>query len=115
MPGGVFCGTTVVPGGGASGLRLHTARRRHALPWRQWTVGGRQQAALRQFRHFLFVVELLLLLLLTAAGMLPGGRGAGSEKILPICACAGGANEMVAAATRAANPVKAMVRNISRL
>ena len=44
-----------------------------------------------------------------------GGRGAGSEKILPICARAGGASEIVVAATRAARPVRAMVRNISQL
>src|SRR3978361_240873 len=43
------------------------------------------------------------------------GRGAGSEKILPICACAGGASEIAVAANRAAKPVRAMVRNISRL
>src|ERR1700712_5820287 len=47
--------------------------------------------------------------------MAPGGRGAGSEKILPICARAGGASEIVVAANRAAKPVRAMVRNISRL
>jgi hypothetical protein len=35
--------------------------------------------------------------------MLPGGRGAGSEKILPICACAGDASGIVAAAMKAAN------------
>ena len=38
----------------------------------------------------------------------------GSEKILPICARAGGASEIVVAATRAAKPVRTMVRNISR-
>ena len=48
-------------------------------------------------------------------GMAPGGRSGGSEKILPICACAGGASEIVVAAIRAAKPVRAMVRNISRL
>ena len=48
------------------------------------------------------------------AGILPGGRGAGSEKMLPICARAGGASEIVVAASRAAKPVRAMVRNISR-
>src|SRR6478736_575363 len=47
--------------------------------------------------------------------MAPGGRSGGSEKILPICARAGGASEIVVAATRAAKPVRAMVRNISRL
>jgi hypothetical protein len=47
--------------------------------------------------------------------MLPGGRGSGSEKILPICARAGGASEIAVAASKAARPVRAMVRNISRL
>src|SRR6188474_2541845 len=47
--------------------------------------------------------------------MAPGGRSGGSEKILPICACAGGASEVVVAAIRAARPVRAMVRSISRL
>ena len=94
-------------------LRLHRSGRRHALPRRR-TVGRRQQPAARQFRHF-FVVVGRLLLRLAAAGMAPGGRGGGSEKILPICACAGGASEIVVAATRAAKPVRAMVRNISRL
>ena len=46
-------------------------------------------------------------------GMLPGGRCTGSEKIVPICARAGGAAKIVVAATRAAKPVRAMVRNIS--
>ena len=92
-------------------LRLHGARRRHALPRRR-TVRRRQQAAARQFRH-LFVVVGRLLLLLLPRGMVPGGRGGGSEKILPICARAGGASEIVEAATRAAKPVRAMVRNIS--
>ena len=41
-------------------LRLHRSRRRHALPRRR-TVRRRQQAALRQFRHFFFVVGLRLL------------------------------------------------------
>ena len=36
-------------------LRLHRAGRRHALPRRR-TIGRRQQAAPRQFRHFLVVV-----------------------------------------------------------
>src|ERR1700692_185604 len=48
-------------------------------------------------------------------GIFPGGRGDGSEKILPICARAGGASEIVVAARRAAKPVRAMVRSISRL
>jgi hypothetical protein len=48
-------------------------------------------------------------------GILPGGRGGESEKIVPICARAGGASENVAAAMMAAKPVRAMVRNISRL
>src|ERR1044072_9907994 len=47
--------------------------------------------------------------------MAPGGRSGGSEKILPICACAGGASEVVVAAIRAARPVRAMVLSISRL
>src|SRR6266702_3928405 len=45
--------------------------------------------------------------------MVPGGRGAGSEKILPICARAGGASETVVAITRATGPLRAMARNIS--
>ena len=94
-------------------LRLHRSRRRHALPRRR-TIGRRQQAAPRQFRHLLVVVVDRRLLLLPR-GIAPGGRGAGSEKILPICARAGGASEIVEAATRAAIPVRAMVRNISRL
>src|ERR1019366_5508739 len=49
-------------------LRLHGPRRRHTLP-RQRTIGRRQHAALRQFRHFLFVVGLLLLV---AAGNVAG-------------------------------------------
>ena len=48
-------------------------------------------------------------------GIAPGGRSGGSEKILPICARAGGASEIVEAAIRAAKPIRAMVRNISRL
>ena len=48
-------------------------------------------------------------------GMLPGGRGTGSEKIVPIPARArGGASEIAMAAIRAAKPVRTMVRNISR-
>jgi hypothetical protein len=47
--------------------------------------------------------------------MLPGGRGAGSEKIVPICARAAGASEILLAAIRAAKPVRTIVRNISRL
>src|SRR5277367_261053 len=45
--------------------------------------------------------------------MLPGGRGAGSEKMLPICARAGGASGTVVAKTSATKPVKAMFRNMS--
>src|SRR5205085_9537924 len=45
---------------------------------------------------------------------LPGGRGAGSEKIVPSWARAGGAAASAAAAIRAANPVNAMVRSIRR-
>src|SRR6185369_13069185 len=48
-------------------------------------------------------------------GMAPGGRSGGSEKILPICACAGGTSDVMVAAIRAARPVRAMVRSISRL
>src|ERR1700752_363984 len=47
--------------------------------------------------------------------MAPGGRSGGSEKILPICACAGGTSDVMVAAIRAARPVRAMVRSISRL
>src|SRR3954462_13816760 len=47
--------------------------------------------------------------------MAPGGRSGGSEKILPICACAGGTSDGRVAAIRAARPVRAMVRSISRL
>ena len=46
-------------------LRLEASRRRSALPRRR-TVRGRQQAAARQFRHFLVVVGDLLLLLIAA-------------------------------------------------
>src|SRR5258708_37259866 len=45
--------------------------------------------------------------------MLPGGRGEVSEKILPICARAGGASETVVTITRATGPLRAMARNIS--
>jgi hypothetical protein len=57
-------------------LRLHGPRRRHALA-RQRTIGRRQHAALRQFRHFLFVVGLLLV----AAGNVAGRarRGIGKD------------------------------------
>jgi len=34
--------------------------------------------------------------------------------MLPICACAGGASEIIAAAKKAAKPVSAMARNILR-
>ena len=115
MPGWVFCGTTVVPGGGASGWRLHRCPG-GGTPCPgggRFGVGSRRPA--RQFRHFLVVVVGRLLLRLLPRGIAPGGRGGGSEKILPICACAGGASEIVEAATRAAKPVRAMVRNISRL
>src|SRR5215203_6661677 len=47
--------------------------------------------------------------------MAPGGRSGGSEKILPTCACAGGTSDVMVAAIRAARPVRAMVRSISRL
>src|SRR5829696_6903819 len=47
-------------------LRLEVSRRRSALPRRR-TVRGRQQAATRQFRHFLVVVGEWLLRLLIAA------------------------------------------------
>src|SRR3954454_6127887 len=47
--------------------------------------------------------------------MEPGGRSGGAGKIFPIWACAGGAGEVVVAAIRAARPVRAMVRSISRL
>src|SRR4051794_41952916 len=47
--------------------------------------------------------------------MLPGGRsGGGSEKIVPICACAGVAAVSAVAARSAARPVRVNVRNISR-
>ena len=46
-------------------LRLEASRRRSALPRRR-TVRGRQQAAARQFRHFLVVVGEWLLLLIAA-------------------------------------------------
>src|SRR6185295_2495664 len=46
-------------------LRLEASRRRSALPRRR-TVRGRQQAAARQFRHFLVVVGEWLLRLVTA-------------------------------------------------
>src|SRR3954470_18442539 len=47
--------------------------------------------------------------------MLPGGRsGGGSEKIVPICACAGVAAVSAVAAKSAARPVRVNVRNISR-
>ena len=45
-------------------LRLYRSGRRHTLP-RQRTIGRRQQAALRQRRHFLFVVGRSLLLIAT--------------------------------------------------
>src|SRR3954452_2341586 len=49
-------------------LRLHRSRRRYALP-RGRTIGRRQQTALRQLRHFLVVVRLLLLDLLAAGNI----------------------------------------------
>jgi len=56
----------VVPGGGASGCDCTLPA--EARPARQRTVGRRQQAALRQFRHFLFVVRHRLI----AAGNVAG-------------------------------------------
>jgi len=56
-PPGAVC---PVPGGGAV------------------AVSG-NETALRQFRHFLFVVGLWLI---TAAGNIAGGRGAGSDKYI---------------------------------
>src|SRR3974390_2000161 len=45
-----------------------------------------------------------------------GGGGTGSEKMVPICACAGGTKEKpeasASAASAAVNPLKALVRNI---
>ncbi len=51
------------------GLRLHRPGRRYALP-RQRTIGRRQQPALRQFRHFFFIVGRRLRL--AAAGNIAG-------------------------------------------
>src|SRR5260221_4165159 len=51
------------------GLRLHRPGRRYALP-RQRTIGRRQQPALRQFRHFFFIVRRRLRL--AAAGNIAG-------------------------------------------
>ena len=112
MPGWVFCGTTVVPGGGASGCDC-TAPGRRARPapaadGSASAAGGRAAApALPRHRRAVCCGWL-------PRGIAPGGRSGGSEKILPICARAGGASEIVEAATRAAKPVRAMVRNISR-
>ena len=112
MPGWVFCGMTVVPGGGASGCVCTDPGGGTPCPG-----GGRLGVGSRRPRGSSGTCSSS-----SSAGgcslprgIAPGGRGAGSEKILPICARAGGASEIVEAATRAAIPVRAMVRNISRL
>ena len=113
MPGWVFCGMTVVPGGGASGCDCTDPGGGTPCPG-----GGRLGVGSRRPRGSSGTSSSssgVLLLPGCRAESRPGGRGAGSEKILPICACAGGASEIVVAATRAAKPVRAMVRNISRL
>ena len=87
-------------------LRLHWTGHR-ALP-RQRPVRRRQQPALlRQVRHLLLVVEV------RRAAHCPGGRGGGSEKMVPICACAGVATAINGAAISAARPAMPRVRNIS--
>ena len=83
-------------------LRLHRSGRRNVLP--------RQRAVRAPAATCLAAVPALPLRRRAPAawlprGILPGGRGDGSEKILPICARAGGASEIVVAARRAAKPV----------
>ena len=63
----------------------------------------------------LVLVGVGLLLALVAARNVAGRARHRIGKIFPICARAGGASDIVAAARRAAKPVRAMVRNISRL
>ena len=90
-------------------LRLHRAGRRHALPRRRTAsaAAGPAAAPALPLRRRAAAAG-------CRAGYCPAAACAGSEKILPICARAGGASEIVEAATRAAKPVRAMVRNISR-
>ena len=110
MLGGVPWGTTVVPGGGAKGCDCTLPGGGTPCPG-----GGRVGAGSSRPRGNSGTSS-------SSSGggcgwprgMAPGGRGAGSEKILPICARAGGASASVEAAIRAAKPVRAMVRNISR-
>src|ERR1700716_2010786 len=111
MPGGVFCGMMVVPGGGARGCDCTAPGAGTPCPGSgRLGVGSRRPCVSSVTSSSSSGGGGWL-----PRGTLPGGRGAGSEKILPICACAGGASEIAVAANRAAKPVRAMVRNISRL
>src|SRR4051794_12319703 len=108
---GAFCGTTVVPGGGASGCDCTAPGGGTPCPG-----GGRFGAGSTRPCGSSGTSS-------SSSGCcctcwprptLPGGRGAGSEKIVPSCARPGDAAASAAAAIRIANPVYAMVRSIRR-
>src|SRR5438105_7786202 len=109
VPGGTFCGITDVPGGGARGCDCTDPGGGTPGPGRgRLGVGSTRPCGNSGTSSSSSGIWY-------PRGMLPGGRGNGSEKILPICACAGGATEIAAAANNVARPVRAMVRSISRL
>src|SRR4029077_3979909 len=88
IPGGVFWGTTVVPGGGARGCDWTDPGGGTPCPGSgRLGVGNRRPCGSSGTSSSSSGAWLL------PRGILPGGRGAGSEKILPICACAGGASD----------------------
>src|SRR4051812_30085367 len=109
---GAFCGTTLVPGGGASGCDCTAPGGGTPCPG-----GGRFGAGSRRPCGSSGPSS-------SSSGCcccctcwprptLPGGRGAGSEKTVPSCARAGGAAS-TKAAIRAAKQFSAMVRSIRR-
>src|SRR4029077_9760211 len=108
--GGTFCGTTLVPGGGASGCDCTEPGMIEVCPGGGRTGAGSTRPCGSSGTSSSSSGGGCCW---PPRGMLPGGRGAGSEKILPICARAGVASETAAAANRAARPAKAMVRDIS--
>src|ERR1700722_15435242 len=109
LGGGVFCGITVVPGGGAKGCDCTAPGGGAPCPGGNGRLGvGNSRPCGSSGTSSSSSAGPL------PRGMLLGGRGAGSEKMLPICARAGGASAIVVAARTAAKPVRTMVRNISR-
>src|SRR5689334_10558613 len=112
MPGCCPCGTTVVPGGGARGCDCTAPGGGTPCPGACGRLGNRRP---RGNSGTCSSSSGTCCCCCCPRGIEPGGRSGGSEKMLPICACAGGATAIVDAAIRAAKPERAKVRNISRL